>query len=302
MKDFEFQVLTSGAAGTGCHLEDGAGLSFASPSSPSDGHNNADGAKTRRQWNRLKLLTTNNTQSDNKEGTKEEKVGEEAIAPTMGLSRMASMMKVSNHINQSTVGPGVEKESRPSLAFDLMKFAAEARLMGKCGDDHECAASFSFGQCHILSMSPASIIQCADDPWKLLDHGSRQMDTFIMETTMKSSEVMYKYPKDEPFNTNKHKNNLYNLSPEVLSSFCFPYGISVRLFPRAALEGAMRLGWAGPVADNYQLKAVSQLILYFLSLFLGGFVWSIVSGLSSIGTRFWLTKIFLLLFFFCSLC
>jgi hypothetical protein len=48
--------------------------------------------------------------------------------------------------------------------------------------------------------------------------------------------------------------------PDVLIAFCFPYGVSIRFFPRACLEGAKRVGWFGETGDKYQLKAFTRIM------------------------------------------
>jgi hypothetical protein len=172
--------------------------------------------------------------------------------------RAAEDMVLAKPLNSRMTGDR-PKPSLPFLAYELMQLASEARHSSRRGmmtqhGDESASSLFSFGQCHILSMSPRSIIEAAEDPWKLLDHGSRQLDPFCMET---SSEVMYKYPA--AVNSDPVTKQNKNLSPHVLSNFCFPCGVSVRLVPRSALEGVRRLGWVGPVADKYQLKTVSLL-------------------------------------------
>ena len=42
-----------------------------------------------------------------------------------------------------------------------------------------------------------------------------------------------------------------------LSTFCFPHGLSIRIIPKCAIEGANNLGWFGRKADRFQLHAVS---------------------------------------------
>lgn len=42
---------------------------------------------------------------------------------------------------------------------------------------------------------------------------------------------------------------------DSLTTFCFPHGLSIRIIPKCAIEGARRLGWVGRKADRYQLHA-----------------------------------------------
>jgi hypothetical protein len=48
------------------------------------------------------------------------------------------------------------------------------------------------------------------------------------------------------------------IDPEALAAFCFSNGLSLRLIPKCAVEGAKRLGWLGPSGDHYQLQGVSS--------------------------------------------
>jgi hypothetical protein len=47
------------------------------------------------------------------------------------------------------------------------------------------------------------------------------------------------------------------IDSEALAAFCFSNGLSLRLIPKCAVEGAKRLGWLGPGGDHYQLQGVS---------------------------------------------
>ena len=87
---------------------------------------------------------------------------------------------------------------------------------------------------------------------KVMFNGTRYMDPIFF----KSVDVIEQFPKET---TNDRV-----LTPEALSVFCFPDGVSIRLLPRCAIEGAKRLHWLGKDSDKYQLHAVSIQFDFYL--------------------------------------
>jgi len=86
---------------------------------------------------------------------------------------------------------------------------------------------------------------------KINFNGMRYLDPI----SLKSVDVMEQFPR-KTASTNKVSAS--SLAPEALAAFCFPDGVSVRLLPRCAVEGAKRLNWLGKDSDKYQLHAFTN--------------------------------------------
>ena len=70
---------------------------------------------------------------------------------------------------------------------------------------------------------------------------------------LNSIDVVDNFPKETKL---RRRGSASHLAPEALSAFCFPNGISIRLLPRCAVEGAKRMEWLGRDSDRYQLHVV----------------------------------------------
>jgi hypothetical protein len=99
----------------------------------------------------------------------------------------------------------------------------------------------AFRQFSLLGINPSSFEES-----DIEDVGSRFLDPF---STKKISLL-------DEFPTLKSQSVI---DSEALAAFCFPNGLSIRLIPKCAAEGARRLGWLGEDADHYQLQGVSAL-------------------------------------------
>jgi hypothetical protein len=98
----------------------------------------------------------------------------------------------------------------------------------------------AFQQFSLLGINPASLLETDVD-----DHGCRYLDSF----STKNICLIDQYPTS-------YNNSV--IDADALAAFCFPNGLSIRLIPRRAVEGAKRLGWLGNVGDRYQLQGVSD--------------------------------------------
>ena len=157
-------------------------------------------------------------------------------------------------ISDDGSSPGGDACRGTSLAFEIMNFASlvkNGQLGAEMHNIKRCPLGFR--QSTILSLKAETILKAAPDPSLLRDHGTNCFESFFIE----AADVMYEYPGLD------HTKDESLLGPEVLSAFCFPYGVSVRFFPRAAWEGAKRFGWIGEKGDKYQLKAVRLFHVYY---------------------------------------
>eukprot|EP00804_Cyclotella_cryptica_P025507 CCRYP_012002-RA/>CCRYP_012002-RA protein AED:0.06 eAED:0.06 QI:1626/0.88/0.9/1/1/0.9/10/1012/1142 len=98
----------------------------------------------------------------------------------------------------------------------------------------------AFQQFSLLGINPASFVET-----DVHDHGCKYLDSF----STKNIGLIDQFP------------TLYNnsvIDAEALAAFCFPNGLSIRLIPRRALEGAKRFGWLGKDGDRYQLQGFTD--------------------------------------------
>ena len=63
-----------------------------------------------------------------------------------------------------------------------------------------------------------------------------------------------------PSSKEGHHHTLEN--PDAMSTFCFPKGVKLRILPRCAIDGAVRLGWLGEKSLRYQIHVVSDYYFY----------------------------------------
>lgn len=111
----------------------------------------------------------------------------------------------------------------------------------------DLAKDLAFQQFSLLSVRPASLFS---EPPDYSRNGSRFLDPFVT----KRIDLIDRFPKDLSES---------DIDGEALAAFCFPNGLSIRLVPRCAAEGAKRLGWLGERGDMYQLQGVSSIAFFF---------------------------------------
>ena len=85
---------------------------------------------------------------------------------------------------------------------------------------------------------------------QFLDEGHRYLDSLFLDT----AELLDEFPQVEPGG----KRPSEALDPVVLSRFCFPNGLRIRVVPRVAMEGAKQMGWTGINADSCHMLMVSM--------------------------------------------
>ncbi len=111
----------------------------------------------------------------------------------------------------------------------------------------DLAKDLAFQQFSLLSVRPASLF---NEPPDYSRNGSRFLDPFVT----KRIDLIDQFPKDLSGS---------DIDCEALAAFCFPNGLSIRLVPRCAADGAKRLGWLGERGDMYQLQGVSSIAFFF---------------------------------------
>ena len=166
-----------------------------------------------------------------------------------GLSQDSSYAHGPNGIN-----PIQDKKTKADsfLMIQLMNLALSENISEHSINDAP------FRQFSLLSVVPETLydIACSDgrsyEYESIIFNGTRYIDPIYMN----SVDVVDSFPKEKKM---KRRGSASHLAPEALAAFCFPDGLSVRLLPRSAVEGAKRLQWIGPLSDKYQLHAVSSL-------------------------------------------
>ena len=103
----------------------------------------------------------------------------------------------------------------------------------------------SFDQFYLLSASPKDV-----GPLSYESSTRKYLDPFIC----KSINVVDRYPQVSLIDN--------VLTPEEVTSFCFPSGVKLRLIPKCALEkGGNIMGLVGNQLDKYQLHTVRKIML-----------------------------------------
>ena len=103
-----------------------------------------------------------------------------------------------------------------------------------------------------LSTPPPSDLSSGTDVDRFIHEGPRYLDSFFLDT----ADLLDEFPKKADDGDKEA-----DIDPMALSTFCFPDGLRVRAVPRAAMEGAKRLGWTGHKADRSHFLVVSVLLL-----------------------------------------
>ena len=114
-----------------------------------------------------------------------------------------------------------------------------------------------FKQFTLLSVLPDTLCHIAlndkiYDEDMIFYNGLRYLDPIYMN----SIDVIDSFPAEQKTG---RRGSSSHLAPEALSAFCFPEGLSIRLLPRCAIEGAKTkmVRFLGKESDLYQLHAVS---------------------------------------------
>jgi DENN (AEX-3) domain/uDENN domain len=97
-----------------------------------------------------------------------------------------------------------------------------------------CAPSFS--QFALLEIRPEQLL-LLENEYLFADDGPNHLDPFVLRQDL---DFGHHYSSDinQP------------IDPISVASFCFPDGLRIRYIPKAALEGASRMGWIGPSGDS----------------------------------------------------
>jgi hypothetical protein len=106
----------------------------------------------------------------------------------------------------------------------------------------------AFQQFSLFGVNPLSF-----EGSDIYDNGGRCLDPF----STKNITLIDQFPTS-------YDNSV--IDSEALAAFCFSNGLSLRLIPKCAVEGATRMGWLGPDGDHYQLQGVSDIV--FINTFL----------------------------------
>ena len=151
-------------------------------------------------------------------------------------------------------------------------------MIGNTTHMHKQDERVSFDKFALLSVKSATLaspppveLSSGADMDRFIHEGPRYLDSFFLDT----ADLLDEYPKKDVDGGNEA-----DLDPMALSTFCFPDGLKVRVVPRAAMEGAKRLGWTGRKADRSHLLVVSISLLRSMmsSLFCFPHTWC-MSGL-----------------------
>jgi hypothetical protein len=97
-----------------------------------------------------------------------------------------------------------------------------------------CAPSFS--QFALLEIRPEQLL-LLENEYLFADDGPNHLDPFVLRQDL---DFGHHYSSDinQP------------IDPISVASFCFPDGLRIRYIPKAAMEGASRIGWVGPSGDS----------------------------------------------------
>ena len=128
-------------------------------------------------------------------------------------------------------------------------------MIGNTTHMHKQDERVSFDKFALLSVKSATLaspppmeMSSGTDIYRFIHEGARYLDSFFLDT----ADLLDDYPKKDVDGGNES-----DLDSMALSTFCFPDGLKVRVVPRAAMEGAKRLGWTGRKADRSHLLVVS---------------------------------------------
>ena len=137
-------------------------------------------------------------------------------------------------------------------------------MIGNTTNMHKQDERVSFDKFALLSVKSATLaapppgaMHAGTDTDRFFHEGPRYLDSFFLDT----ADLLDEFPNKDADGSSEAD----LLDPMALSTFCFPDGLRVRIVPRAAMEGAKRLGWTGRKADRRHLLVVSFfcVVLFF---------------------------------------
>ena len=130
-----------------------------------------------------------------------------------------------------------------------------SNMIGNTTHMHKQNEHVSFDKFALLSVKAATLsapppgkLSSGTDVDRFIHEGPRYLDSFFLDT----ADILDEFPKKTDDGDNEA-----DIDPMALSTFCFPDGLRVRVVPRAAMEGAKRLGWTGHKADRSHFLVVS---------------------------------------------
>ncbi|KAL7554470.1 hypothetical protein ACHAWF_017925 [Thalassiosira exigua] len=137
----------------------------------------------------------------------------------------------------ATVASGFGDNLDAFLRLQLMHLSLASKRLSQTTERDR-----AFGQFSLLSVCTSSIIS---EKSEVRDCGQRFLDPFVTK----------KIGLDDQFPTALSESDI---DAQALAAFCFPNGLRIRLVPRAAEEGAKKLGWLGENGDSYQLQGFTD--------------------------------------------
>lgn len=157
-------------------------------------------------------------------------------------TNLATSRRRESMASVGTLGSNILGENLDAfLRLQLMHLSVSTKR------NSDLAKDLAFQQFSLLSVRPASLV---NEPPDYSRNGSRFLDPFVT----KRIDLMDQFPKDLSES---------DIDGEALAAFCFPNGLSIRLVPRCAADGAKKLGWLGERGDMYQLQGVSSIAFFF---------------------------------------
>jgi len=132
-----------------------------------------------------------------------------------------------------------------------------SNMIGNTTHMHKQDEHVSFDKFALLSVKAATLstppprdLSSGTDVDRFIHEGPRYLDSFFLDT----ADLLDEFPKKGDDGDKEA-----DIDPMALSTFCFPDGLRVRVVPRAAMEGAKRLGWTGRKADRSHFLVVSAI-------------------------------------------
>lgn len=138
------------------------------------------------------------------------------------------------------ISPARDDASKPTTLEAIAQQAvAELKAESKEEGSH---VGPSFREFALLSWNTNKLSLLADES-KFPTDGPRHLDAYCLD----EADFMDIFPQEESHDC---------INPQALSKFCFPNGLRIRIIPRVAMPGAMRLKWAGVGADSCHILVV----------------------------------------------
>ena len=133
-----------------------------------------------------------------------------------------------------------------SISRDIVKLGHHSSVQATIVEEKNALSTFS--RCDYSSKPFENFLFLSADRLTMAPENiSCWGKTNLSPITLRSSGIMDQYPSKKA------------CAFDSLSTFCFPHGLSIRIIPNCAIDGAKRLGWIGRKAHRYHLHAVSLL-------------------------------------------